>query len=143
MSLVPSASGIRFDAKSAVITTVSLSESPSVVVPPAIVSVPSISAFPANSNLPKEPVDVADEEILPLAVILFHLCESLPKLKTSAVCGTILALALTAPKEALIVNSSSVALSTPIPFGLCNSVVARLECTLAIRCSYITNKYHY
>ena len=73
ISLVPSASGIRFDAKSAVITNVSLAESPMVVVPPATVIVPSIVAFPANSNLPKDPVDAADDETLPAAVILFHL----------------------------------------------------------------------
>ena len=131
-----SASGIRFDAKSAVITRVSPSESPIVVVPPATVIVPSISALPANSNLPKEPVDTVDDEILPAAVMLFHRCVSEPKLYVSVVCGTILALALTAPNEALIVKIVSVALSTPIPFGLCNSVVANAECNLAIFRSY-------
>ena len=51
-------------------TKVSLSESPSVVVPPAIVSVPSTFAFPANSNLPKEPVETNEDDTLPDAITL-------------------------------------------------------------------------
>ena len=92
--------------------------------------------IPAITDLEYLYEDVRDDEILPAAVILFHLCVALPKSYVSAVCGTILALALTAPNDALIVNNISVELSTPMPYGLCNSVVANALCNLAIRCSY-------